>query len=284
MLGSNSLRPILLLMIGLICLPATGHAGSLPEAKLLTKPLHSPLLLQIQSPQHPGGVLLIYGVERPTGNQPQLPLLEQAWDNFHPTVAYSEGGVWPLWKTRRQAIHRNGEGGLLHFLANRDSIPIHSLEPPRSAEVGELRRQYTSDQIKVFYLLRQVPQFRRAELEEPLDSLALRLLERLSAVPGLESAPRNLAELEESCRRQYPHLADWRRVPAAWFDPARTYTGTNQMERDLDRIRDDNAVKLLAEIVNRGERIFVLAEGHRALLLAKALRQEVKKHPEAIKK
>lgn len=236
--------------------------------------ISTPYLLELQSGS---GRLLYFGVEHTAyPEHPQLAQLEKLWEDFQPAVAFSEGGVWPLLETREAAICRCGEGGLLRFLAERDSIPIFSLEPSSAAEIARLRRSFSPECIKTYYILRQVTQWRRQQSDEPLEEYTQKVMDKLSATPGLAGPPRRPEELEESCRRYLPELDDWRHVPADWFYPTKTGTLMNQIARRCNRIRDEHMVKLLTAEVKRGSRVFAVVGFSHVVMQERALRNALK--------
>ena len=86
---------------------------------------------------------------------PQFETIERKWNEFQPTIALSEGGIWALEKSRELAIIKHGEQGLIRYLAARDKIPIKSIEPVMTQEALYLLRKFSPEQIKIYYILRQ---------------------------------------------------------------------------------------------------------------------------------
>ncbi len=216
----------------------------------------SPFVLELENEP---GRLLYFGLEHTACPQhPQLAELERRWEEFQPTVAYSEGGVWPLLSTREEAISKYGEGGLLRFLAQRDSIPVKSLEPPRADEVARLRQEYSAQCIKLYYFLRQVQQWQRNPSNGSPEEYLGGVLAALNEVKGLEGSPRTREELNSCCQEEFPELCDWRQVPARWFDPTQEGHLLNRLSRDCSTIRDQYMVAALAQEVRRGERVFAV--------------------------
>jgi hypothetical protein len=235
-----------------------------------------PIILRLHGGK---GDLLYLGVEHTACAQhPSLMQIERAWNDFHPTLAFSEGGVWPLGASREEAIRRYGEGGLIRYLAARDSIPIRSLEPKRADEVRSLRRYFTAEEIKLYYALRNIPQCGKScNAEIRLEDYLTGTLNCINHVRRLRGAPRNIAELESSVHRLLPDLDDWRKIPAEWFDPAQDHTFLNQIARRSAEIRDRHMIKQLAATVRRGDRVFAVAGFHHVEMQKKALVKQVEK-------
>ncbi len=239
-----------------------------------TPPL--PIILSLNGEK---GNLLYLGVEHTVCIQhPNLIQIELAWDHFHPTLAFSEGGVWPLCDSRDEAVRRFGEGGLLRYLAARDSVPIRSLEPKRADEVRKLRRYFSAEEIKLYYALRNIPQCGKScNADIRLEDYLTGMLNCINNVQGLTGAPRNIEELESSVRRLLPDLDDWRTIPAKWFDPAQDHTFLNHIARRSAEVRDRHMVLQLTAAVRRGGRVFAVAGYHHVEMQKKALSGRIEK-------
>src|SRR5204863_10187995 len=91
---------------------------------------------------------------------PQMVEIERRWAAFGPTLALKEGGDPPVERTREEAIGKHSEAGLVRWLAARDGVPVQSLDPTRQQEATHLLKTYTREELKVFFVLRQVMQDR----------------------------------------------------------------------------------------------------------------------------
>jgi hypothetical protein len=231
----------------------------------------SPYIVELQIGK---GALLYFGAQHTNDpKHPQIAQIEKLWREFMPTIAFNEGGAPPVLKSVDEAVSRIGEPGLARFLAARDKIPIHSLEPDQADEVAFLLRSYTPEQIKVFYALRQIPQFRNSKRDETIEThLEFVLGKWLASVPGLEGPPRNLAELEKSCLWLAPKLKDWRETPPNWFDPTKSEAYTNQVSRLSSEFRDRHMLKLLTEAVKNGARVFAVVGFSHVVVQERALK------------
>jgi len=167
--------------------------------------------------------------------------------------------------TRELAVRRIGEPGWLRFLAMRDSVPVTSLEPSRSAEVAALRRTFSEEHLKLFYVLRQVPSYGPRGDARPVDQALAEELRRAARTPGLEGPPNTVEELVAACRRLLPQMPDCRDARDAWFNPTlHPENGwTNEVSRQSGYVRDVHMVALLADAVRKGARVFaVVGFGH----------------------
>jgi len=205
--------------------------------------------------------------------EPQIAQIQKLWKKFRPTVAYYESTGTSLSKSVEEAVSTSGEPGLVRFLAVRDKIPWLTLEPNRTEEVAMMLKTYTPEQVKVFFVLRQVPQFNDRKNDQTLEEFIPTFLRNVSYIPGLENAPPNtVAELDKSCLWLSPQLQDWRTADRSWSDPVAMKAYTNQIARLSSEFRDLNMVKLLIDKVKQGERVFAVVGGSHVVMQEPALK------------
>jgi len=208
---------------------------------------------------------------------PLVAEIQKLWAEFVPTLALNEGGDPPVAGTIEDAVKQFGEPGLVRYLAARDKTPVLSLEPSRAREVASLLPHYSRQQIKLFYVLRQVPHYRLATLSVPLEKKIEEDLGTFAALYDLPGAPRTLAEIAESCEVLLPGLAHWNDVPQPYFDPLQETTRfTNDISRRLSNLRDEHMVDLLAREVERGARVFAVVGGSHVVMQEPALRARIR--------
>jgi hypothetical protein len=223
------------------------------------------------------GKLLYFGAEHTVKlGHPQFTSIENAWLQFHPTIALSEGGDWPLEETREEAISKFGEQGLLRYLAGQDGVQIRSLEPPVEEEVEELLRHYPGEQLKLFYVLRQTVQCRRTSQDTGFDAAIQTSLDVLGKTPGLEGKPRSLTELAESYTRHLGTEHDWREVPKTWVYPTESEVLTNDIARRISGYRNEHMVRLITEYLKDGERVFAVVGVSHVVMQEPALRSALR--------
>jgi hypothetical protein len=219
------------------------------------------------------GALLYFGAQHVYDpKNPQIAQIAKLWKEFGPTAAYNEGGDPTLSKTIEETVSKSGEPGLVRFLAARDKVPALSLEPDRNEEVAMFLRTYTPEQVKVFFVLRQVPQFRERKNDENIEAFMTTYLGNISRLPGLEGAPNTIAELDKSCLWLSPRLTDWREADRSWSDPVAAQAYTNQIARLSSEFRDRHMVKLLIDQVKQGKRVFAVVGGSHVIMQERALK------------
>lgn len=206
-------------------------------------------------------------------SHPQVAQIERLWSALRPTIAFNEGGSPPVLPTLAEAVSRHGESGLIRMLAARDHVEVHSLEPDYEAQVIRLRATYTAEQIKLFYILRQLEQsYHKTGDLSPAATLA-RVLHWLTAVPGLGGAPRDPQQFIAACQRLLPATADCMRPPAIWIDPADTGAYTNTLAAQLSQQRDQHMVTLLRAALRPGARVFAVVGSSHVYMQEQALRR-----------
>lgn len=222
------------------------------------------------------GALLFFGSEHTYDpDHPQVAHLCTLWAEFRPSVAYNEGGDPPAEPTIAAAVAQFGESGLVRHLARRDRVPVASIEPSMARQVDELRGFGFSDEdIKLFFVLRQVPQHLEQAGAPMTEARAAEVLAYFTKVTGLTGAPTTPAELTTVCARRLPTLRAWREVPQAWFDPVfeRPPAFTNTISLRLSNLRDAWVVDLLGDAVARGERVFAVMGASHVVVQEPALR------------
>lgn len=221
------------------------------------------------------GALLFFGSAHTYDpGDPQVEQIAGSWASFRPTLAFNEGGDPPAETSIAAAVTQYGESGLVRALARRDGVAVASIEPPLGEQVRALRAAgFTDEQIKLFFVLRQVPQH-AAKTGTPMQEARLvEVLHYFTRETGLRS-PGTPAEVVAACARRLPALRHWAEVPQEWFDPVfeRPPVFTNDISRRTSDLRDAWAVRLLTDRVARGERVFAVMGASHVVVQEPALK------------
>ncbi len=226
-----------------------------------------------------GGELLFFGSRHSFDpSHPQFERLLTLWEEFRPTLAFWEGGG-PLRVPgdRDEVIRYAGEPGLVRHLAARDGVRAESPEPADGDVTALLLERFSAEQVKLFYVLRQVSQYvgyEGRELPVTLEEQVLADLGAFAAHPGLAGPPTNLEEVGALARKHLPDLADWRKVPLSYFAPG-IETGrqfTNEIALAASAFRDEHLMARIVEAVRSGERLFAVFGASHAVMQERALR------------
>ena len=241
----------------------------------LSVSIQIPYVLEIDADK---GSLLYFGSEHSVDiTHPQFNLMNNLWNEFKPTIAFSEGGIWELEESREKAISKHGEHGFLRFLAERDEIPIHSIEPTEGEEIKYLLERFSPEELKLYYLLRQVVQHRRMGYVESIEDYIEKFIFIFGNREGLKGVVNSVAEFEEIYSKYINEPGDWRNVPDTWFNPLLDETIFNQIGQLSSRFRDEHMLKLLTEQVRNGNRVFAVVGLTHVVMQEPVLRHNLKK-------
>lgn len=231
-----------------------------------------------------GGRLSYFGAEHLTDPaHAQFDAIERAWNALKPTVAYYEGPNRPVAETRDETIRQAGESGFVRFLAKRDGVPFVSLEPSPADEAAYVMRKFSSEQVLLFYVLRETARLReRRKLPEAeLKAAVAQLLERVAKMKGFEGAFADVAGLEAAYRKHWTSPANWWEAPQQWFAPGKSSreTGgvfTNDINTMSSEYRDLHMYRSLAGATLEGKRVFAVVGRNHVPMQAPALRCAIK--------
>lgn len=204
----------------------------------------------------PRGELIYFGsLHSKNPDHAQLSELRRVWDRFGPTVALVEGRMGFFVGTARQGVGVFGEGAAVYSLAERDGVPLYTLEPPLEIETAALRECGDDTQVALFRVMNGYISARRGG---PVSDFKVGRLLRKRASPLTDALP-DLAALDAYFASQFPESPDWREIPeqATWPSPGGTWM--NAMARRANSVRDDHFVRSLVELTRRGERVLAIA-------------------------
>ena len=228
-----------------------------------------------------GGRLTYFGAEHSSDPaHAQFAALETEWTKLRPTVVFYEGPARGEAATAEETIRQFGESGLARFLGRRDGARIERLEPDPRAEAAHVLQRFPPDQVKLFYVLREISRLRerRGLTPEQLQGAAAQMLQQINGMmPDLAGVVGDVDELAAAYRRTWSEPADWWRAPARWFDPGKTSaeTGgvfTNEINRASSEFRDVNMYQAILREVRKGERVFAVVGRDHVAAQAPALR------------
>jgi hypothetical protein len=205
----------------------------------------------------------------------QWTAMEAAWHQLRPTIAFYEGFGTSVGDSAVAAIRQDGEPGLLRFLASKSGVPAHSLEPSREAEVRSLLRQFSAEQLVMFYVLRIVNEERREShvSGSSLDTAFATDLAYIHRTPNLAGVLPDTSALRAAFGAVFPAI-DPLAVPDRWFDPNHTSAETgskffNDVNRASSMFRDEYMYDQLAAAL-QAPRAKVFAEVGRDHIPAQA--------------
>ncbi len=223
------------------------------------------------------GALLYFGIGHAYRyNEPQIAKLEKEFLKFRPTIILNESGTPPVAETAEEAVEKYGEPGLLSFLAKKHNIPIKSLDPPRMDEIKYIigTQEWTLEQIFLFYILRRVPENNKKTNPQDPEIMVEEALRISAKTPGFDGLPKNLEEFEQSVKKYFPGVPDWRKIDSKFFDPNPNLgMFTNYIAETSVQFRGRFMVKSLVEAVKKGERVFAVVGASHVVKQEKALKK-----------
>jgi len=240
------------------------YAGLISWEEYNSMPRSQPYVLELARGR---GQLLYYGAFHSVDlDHPQFSDIEQKWAAFRPTLALSEGSLWPLAATREEAIRKYGEQGLLRFLAARDGVPMKCLDQPRLLQSRHLRLYFSVQEVKIYMVLRQarVNQILGRSPDDLADMGAF--LETMERYRSFRFPPHSLADFEEFVKREFPELKDWRTIPEDYFYKKEKGKFLPEIHRFLMCYRDNFMLGILFSELKKGQRVFaVVGRSHVAM-------------------
>lgn len=216
----------------------------------------APYVLHIaRGPGTPGELVYFGARHSKDAEHPQQTDLRRVWERFRPTVALVEGRMGFFVGTATQGVGVFGEGATVYALAERDGIPLYTLEPPLELEIAALRECGDEKQVALFRVLSGYISARRGG---PVSDFKIGRLLSKRAGPLTDALP-DIAALDAYFASQFPGDKGWRDIPeeALWPSPGGTWL--NAMARRSNAVRDEHFVRSLVDLVGRGQRVLAIA-------------------------
>jgi hypothetical protein len=183
-----------------------------------------------------------------------------------------EGGVRSIGQSKDETIKNDGEAGLITYLA-RDSVQLESIDPEPADEVAELRKTFSPELLKMFFVLRYIPTYRN--MPDPRLSLDQYLKIGMDAYSryGLEGPPDSIAELDQIYAKYFPGKFSYKETSDCTTDPA-CFPGTilNEIARASSEYRDRFMVGQISRFACQ-ERVFAVVGGSHVVMQEPAIRK-----------
>jgi len=209
------------------------------------------------------GKLLYVGIDHSTDPESQtIKTIQQLWGSENPDIVLIEG-IFPPTPSNSlfEATRSSGEAGATAFLAKLRTTETASLELPFDDEVTVLLKEFTPEQVALFYSLRVLAQERQRNGSDALtDHLTRRLIPWLARSAPLGQVITSEESLKSLVSKQLPELSDWREAPLIWFDPMPQSGAlfTHAIARRLVQLRDGHMAKRVADHVAQGQNVFAV--------------------------
>ena len=244
---------------------------SWPEHDSIYQATNFPYVMRME--RGPATLLYIGTHHTSDATDPQLAEIERLWAEFKPTVALCEGRAKMFRFASRPATGTLRESELVRILAQRNGVPLYSLEPSYDAEVKGLLRKFEPKLVATYMTLRVFTSEAKGKKGD-LDGLALHLLRKRVDSDGLRGSLTSVADLDAYWRQKFPGAPNWRTLPDTEGIPLLREVGDVSRE-----VRGDHMVRTLADLAARGERVLAVVGASHVIrqepALAKAVEQAV---------
>lgn len=220
-----------------------------------------------------GGKVYILGVEHLTDpSHTQFDTIRNLWSEANPTVAFVEGRLGFLFTWFQDPIEKYGEGGLVSKLAKTNGIKLYTWEPTRDDEIEILMKEFSVEQIAMFYSFR--PYFSNMRHGKP------------------KNPERKLQEYLKS-RTDYDKIRDvfqsWEELDSVWREDFSEINWKDYSDEQgwpegylyeiwnaSNLSRDFHLIQAIVELVEKGETVFVTVGASHAPRIEDALKTMIK--------
>lgn len=210
--------------------------------------------------------VLLLGVEHSyDASHPQFADIEKMYKAFKPTLILLEGGNWPTKASQQAAIDCCGEMGFLQYLAQQDGVKVKTWEGSSADEAKFVLEQHSMEKLKLFYVLRQLPQILRANNEQnALEEI--RTLLSPTGMPAMEyQLSGQLASIED-INSQLALISNktitWHDfTSAARFDEIISNHGFEELaaiKKQVNSFRDNSAIEQLNNARQANEKVLLI--------------------------
>lgn len=251
------LRPLQIIMLIVVL---TGVQSCWAERPALGKGLKSNL--STMHMERRNGALLFFGTSHTFDPaDQQIADMEELWRKFEPDVVLIEGGDWPVAGSKREAIEKYGETGFAKFFANQTGTLAQNAELPDREDMKGMLAFFTPSQVKLYYILRRVPQWNREADPRPICEKLAAFLNSgyFQNVPVLAGTLNSVEDVEKATNDLLPGLGDWRKATYEWVNPIGEKSFLNVIAKKSSEMRDRYMARQIVELVQLGKRVAVVA-------------------------
>ncbi len=211
--------------------------------------------------------VLVFGSEHTKDpSHPQLQTMEEAYDEFQPTVIMVEGRLGFLIPYAMDPVKQFGEMGKAAALAKSDGIQLYSWDPPKSDLLDGLKQTFSPEQIAIKEIL--TPYFGNLRFGKP-DSPEAFIEAYMSRAQwlGVQDMINSVEDIDQIWKRDFPSEKDWRDISDQWGLPG--YLG--QIADQSNYLRNQHLVCAIQKLKEQGERVFVVCGSSHAVCIENAL-------------
>jgi len=232
-----------------------------------------PYIYKIESKNAKGAVLVFGADHTKDPTDQQLPLIENEWNNFNPTVALVEGRLGFLFSWTQDPVKTYGESGFVAGLAKSNGVKLYSWEPDRDQEIEMLLNSFDPAHIAAFYCLRPFRgNYSGLSFDESNEVMKSLIAERTNR-KGIKGFINSVEQIDSLWKFNHPDLGDWR----TYQHPRNGWPEGKfkQIAEESNSIRDAFMCKSIIELVTNGERVFITMGSSHAPRIENTLRKNL---------
>lgn len=215
------------------------------------------------------GAYCIVGVDHTKNPEdPSVDSIRHYWSEFDADVALVEGGVGNLFTWLQDPLETLGEGGLVTSLANKKGIDLYSWEPQRQEEIDYLLKQFTAEEVAMFYTFRPYFSNMRYETYADPEAALQGYLKDRTDYPGIEGVFSSWEQLDAKWKADHPGIG-WRDFGAGHsFPDGYLFDIGNR----INIMRDEHMIMSIVGLMRKGNRVFVTMGASHAPRIEETLR------------
>ena len=200
---------------------------------------------------------------------PQSPIfkiVDENWEVFSPTLLIVEGGSWKNLVDVGPTIEQQGEMGYLALRGRKGGIDITSFEPPEDDLKIAASRLHSSEDIKLYMLLRMVPQWRNSKTGIDIQSQATKYL---GTQMNDKSRPLSISDVDQMVRKLFHQDSDWTQLDATMKINGIESNVIKKVDFTVNAIRNAKLIEAISQSIKEKRRVMIAAGNtHLGALLA----------------
>jgi hypothetical protein len=203
--------------------------------------------------------------------------LREYWGKFlektgkENAVVFIEGGLRKFDKNEETIIKRNGEGGLITWLANVAGIPTHSPEPNRVEEMEALLQKFSKEEIAYYYFARSVHSRHRLDPKPEFEAYINKYLEGWKKIwKDFDFSIENMKRIHKDIFGDEFNENEDR---FSYVNPTIEKSVINKVARACSTYRNVHVVSEILKFWQEGKNIFVVFGGSHAVMQEPALQK-----------
>ncbi len=167
-------------------------------------------------------------------------------------------------------VKASGEGGYTQKLAKAEGLKIYSWEAGRDVEIDQVLEKFDPMHIAFFYCLRPYHNKWGNLSKKKQDEKMQSLIRKRTNYKTLNGVISTVAQFDSLWKADYPNEVSWRN----YKHPKNGWPKgiLEEIAEATNTVRDENMCRLIIELVNKGERVFISMGSSHAPRVEKTLR------------